>query len=57
MAGQLSMAEQLVPDELWQAVEPLLPAKRPQLRGGRRWIDDRMVLGGIIYLLRTGVPW
>lgn len=50
-------AEQLVPDELWQAIEPLLPPKRPQPRGGRPWIGDRAVLGGIVYLLRTGVPW
>src|SRR5512142_1131334 len=51
------MAEQLVPDELWRAIAPLLPPKRPHLRGGRPWIGERAVLGGIIYLLCTGVPW
>jgi transposase len=42
------MAEQLVPDEVWAAIQPLLPAKRPHPKGGRPWIEDRAVLGGII---------
>src|SRR5919198_3166667 len=53
----LTMAEQLVPDEVWAAVQPLLPPKRPHPRGGRPWIEDRAVLGGVIYVLRAGVPW
>jgi transposase len=52
-----TMAEQLVPDELWDAIQPLLPPKPPHPKGGRPWIQDRAVLGGIIYVLRAGVPW
>jgi hypothetical protein len=29
------MAEQLVPDDVWTAIQPLLPAKRPHPKGGR----------------------
>jgi transposase len=53
----LTMAEQLVPDELWAAIQPLLPPKPPHPKGGRPWIEDRAVLGGIVYVLRAGVPW
>jgi transposase len=51
-----TMAEQLVADEVWDAIQPLLPPKRPHPKGGRPWIEDRAVLGGIIYVLRAGVP-
>jgi len=40
-------------DEEWRIIEPLLPAKG---RGGGRK-DDRRVLNGIFYILRTGAPW
>jgi transposase len=46
-----------VPDELWHAVEPLLPPERPKPRGGRPRIPDRHVLAGIVYRLRTGCQW
>ncbi len=34
-------------------IEPLLP---PTRQGGERR-DDRQVLNGIFYVLRTGIPW
>ena len=37
----------------WQLIEPLLPNKP---RGVAR-VDDRRVLNGIFYVLRTGSPW
>lgn len=53
----LTMAEQLVPDKVWAAIESLLPPKPPHPTGGRPWIGDRAVLGGIISVPRAGVPW
>jgi transposase len=50
-----TMAAQLVPDDVWDAIQPLLPPKPPHPKGGRPWIEDRAVLGGIIYVLRAGV--
>lgn len=37
----------------WQLIEPLLPIK---VRGVAR-VDDRRVINGIFYILRTGSPW
>ncbi len=47
----------LVTDDLWGVVAPLLPRRRAQPKGGRPWVDDRAVLNGILYVLRTGIPW
>src|SRR5215207_10978773 len=49
-------AETLVSEQLWQAIQPLLPTP-PRRYGGRPRIDDRAALAGIVYQLRTGVPW
>src|SRR5512135_1620374 len=52
------MAEPLVPDDLWEAVAPLLP--RHQARPGKRGrppVDDRACLTGIVFVLRSGIPW
>jgi transposase len=52
----MTTMETLVPERLWRAIRPLLPA--PALRyGGRPRVDDRAALVGIVYQLRTGVPW
>jgi transposase len=53
------MAKELVSDELWDVVQPLLPApkKRRFRYPGRKRIDDRKVLAGILFVLRTGIPW
>jgi transposase len=51
------MAKPLLPDELWRRIEPLIPPHPPQPRGGRPFLDDRKVLTGIIFILKTGLPW
>jgi transposase len=52
-----AMGRLLVPDELWALVEPILP-KHPYVPGvGKPRIDDRVCLTGIIFVLKTGIPW
>ena len=52
------MARPLVPDELWEVVQPLLPRHRagPGKRG-RPPVDDRACLTGIVFVLQSGIPW
>ena len=40
-------------DGEWAAIKPMLPNKP---RGVRR-VNDRRVLNGIFWLLRSGAPW
>lgn len=51
------MAGHLIPEEAWQAIEPLLPRRPLHPKGGRPVIADRDVLTGIIFLLKTGIAW
>ena len=51
------MAQALVPDDLWAVIAPLLPPARPRPKGGRPSIPDRAALTGILFVLRTGLPW
>jgi len=51
------MAKPLLPDELWALIQPLIPPHSPHLQGGRPFLDDRKVLTGIIFILKTGLPW
>ena len=53
------MSQTLVDDDLWTRIEPLLPKRRPRNRqyAGRKPIPDRAVLTGILFVLRSGIPW
>ena len=51
------MAKPLVTDELWEVVESLLPPEPPKTKGGRPRIDDRAALTGIVFVLKSGIPW
>jgi len=44
-----------VRDELWEAVEPLLPECPPDPRGGRPRVDDRVCFNAIVFVLFTGI--
>jgi transposase len=50
-------AASLVPDDLWDAIEPLLAKELPKPKGGRPRVPDRAALSGIVFVLRTGCPW
>jgi transposase len=51
------MAKELVTDELWETIEPLLAPEPPKPQGGRPRIDDRAALTGIVFVLKSGIPW
>ena len=53
------MSQPLLSDELWELVEPLLPApKKRRFRfPGRKRVDPRRSLTGILFVLKTGIQW
>jgi transposase len=52
------MTQDLVSDVLWGIVEPLLPKVDRRFRyPGRKRVDDRVALQGILFVLKTGIPW
>ena len=52
------MAKTLVSDGLWAIVEPLIPVRPRRKRNpGRKPVPDRACLTGILFVLRSGIPW
>ena len=53
------MAKPLVVDALWELFQRLLPKPKPRRfrYPGRKRLDDRKVLTGILFVLKTGIPW
>jgi len=46
-----------VPDELWSRFQAVLDERDPPASTGRKRIDQRAALNGIVYQLRTGCQW
>lgn len=44
-------------DELWARIKPILAEHDPPKSTGRKRIDQRRALDGIIYRMRSGVQW
>lgn len=51
------MAQPLLTDDLWESIAPLLPPDPPRPNGGRPRVANRAVLTGILFVLRSGIPW
>jgi transposase len=47
-----------VSEQAWSRIEPLLPKRQRRFRyPGRKPLDDRRVLQGILFVLHTGIGW
>jgi transposase len=46
----------MVPDDLWELIQHLVPPPKPKLKGGRPRVPDRACLTGILFVLRSGIP-
>src|SRR6266536_6441505 len=53
------LAKPLVSEELWALIQPLLPPPKPRRfrYPGRKPLDDRQALTGILFVLKTGIQW
>jgi transposase len=51
------MTKPLLPDGLWEIIEPMLPKHPASHKGGRPRQDDRKALIGILFVLKTGIAW
>jgi transposase len=52
------MERELLDDELWEIIQPLLPVpQRRKFYPGRKRLEDRRILAGILFVLQSGIPW
>ena len=53
------MAKPILDESLWILIEPVLPPPKPRRKKypGRKPIGNRQALTGILFVLRTGIPW
>jgi transposase len=53
-----SLVDRLLPDGLWQRIQPLLPPPPPRPRGGvPRRVSDRNCVAALVFMARTSTPW
>ena len=48
------MQKAFLSEDQWKKIEPLLPREKSR---GRPWADNRGVLEGILWVLKTGARW
>lgn len=54
------MSSPILPDALWKRLEPLIPRLKENRYvqfAGRKPSEPRRVVAGILFVLRTGIPW
>lgn len=53
------MAKPILDDDLWEVIDPLFPPPKPRRYRypGRKPIENRKALTGILFVLKTGIPW
>jgi transposase len=58
-AGGTPLAKPLLDDEWWKLIAPLLPAPTPRRFRwpGRKPLAPRQALTGLLFVLKTGIPW
>lgn len=49
----------MLDDTLWSMIQPLLPPAKPRRTRypGRKPLDDRSVMAGILFVFESGIPW
>ena len=50
----MNVPRQQLSNEQWECIKPLIPKSKT---GGRPACDRRVILNGILWILRTGAPW
>jgi transposase len=55
--GRMARSGPLLTEAQWKKIAPLLPRRPKQRKGGRPWIENRRVLEGILWILRSGARW
>src|SRR5271157_863581 len=53
----MARSRPLLTEAQWKRIAPLLPKPPKHRKGGRPWIDNRRVLEGILWILRSGARW
>jgi len=53
----IDMSGRLLPDALWDEIEPLFPVHEMTSNGGRPPVDNRTVFTCLLFVLKTGIGW
>jgi transposase len=53
----MSVRKRMLTDEQWTKIEPLIPKRPKNPKGGRPPVDERLAFEGILWILKTGARW